>query len=103
MRTAGPRRALTATRPRRAAPTPLTRAAAPVDRWGLVAGMTGFVANILLAVLVTTRADGPSVPMPTSLIRDITYGAGLLTGIPVALASPVWLIVLSYQAARPPG
>ena len=32
-----------------------------------------------------------------SLIRDITYGAGLLTGIPVALAYPVWLIVLSYR------
>ena len=217
MRTASPRRALAATRPRRAAPTPLTRAARTVDRWGLVAGMTGFVANILLAVLVTTPADGPytwtgpandtvgivstlamipvaagllavcgnrpglgaitslailammvmaavsllfvlglvpfaaqtdssyaglififgwifaasragrasgrlprqvancgvalgaagltgaallaaSVPMPAhSLIRDITYGAGLLTGIPVALAYPVWLIVLSYR------
>ena len=38
-----------------------------------------------------------SVPMPAhSLSRDITYGAELLAGIPVALY-PVWLIVLSYR------
>jgi hypothetical protein len=30
--------------------------------------------------------------------RDITYGAELLAGIPVALY-PVWLIVLSYRLA----
>jgi hypothetical protein len=38
-----------------------------------------------------------SVPMPAhSLSRDITYGAELLAGIPVALYR-VWLIVLSYR------
>jgi hypothetical protein len=30
------------------------------------------------------------------LIWDITFGAGLLTAVPVALF-PVWLIVLSYR------
>ena len=38
---------------------PLARAARTVDRWGLVAGVTGFLANVLLAVLFTTPADGP--------------------------------------------
>ena len=87
MRTASPRRALTATRPRRAAPTPLTRAARTVDRWGLVAGMTGFVANILLAVLVTTPADGPytwtgpanDTVGIVSTLAMIPVAAGLLT------------------------
>jgi hypothetical protein len=217
MRTASPRRALTAISPRRAAPAPLLRAVRAVDRWSLLAGVTGVLANILLVILFTTPADGPyawtgpandtvgvvatlamipvaagllavcgnrpglgaitslaivamvvmaavsmlfmlglvpfaaqvdssyaglilifgwvfaasragrasgrlprqvatcgvalgaaglagaallaaSVPMPAhSLIRDITWAAGALAGAPVALAFPVWLIVLSYR------
>jgi hypothetical protein len=30
-------------------------------------------------------------------MQDITFGAGLLAGIPVALAYLAWLIVLSYR------
>jgi hypothetical protein len=33
-------------------------AARTVDRWGLVAGVTGVLGNVLLAVLFTTPADG---------------------------------------------
>jgi hypothetical protein len=227
MRTASPRRAPAATWLGRAAPAPLAQAVRTVDRWGLLAGVTGFLGNVLLVVLFTTPADGPyawtgpandivgvvstlatvpvaagllnvcgnrpglgaitslailamvvmaavsilfvlglvpfpaatdssyagliltfgwifaasragrasgrlprqvancgvalgaagltgaallaaSVPMPAhSLIRDITFGAGMLTGVPVALY-PVWLIVLSYRlpghlADRPSG
>jgi hypothetical protein len=51
-------------------------------------GVTGMAGAALLAA---------SVPMPAhSLSQDITYGAELLAGIPVAL-DPVWLIVLSYR------
>ena len=207
---------MTATYETSVGPSSLSSAVRTVDRWGLVAGVTGFLGNVLLVVLFTTPADGPyawtgpandtigvvstltlipvaagllavcgngpglgaitslaivamvvqaavsllfvlglvpfaadvdssyvglavifgwvlaasragrasgrlprqvancglalgaaglagaalltaSVPMPAhSLIWDITFGAGLLTGIPVALF-PVWLIVLSYR------
>ena len=186
MRMPGPRRPPAATVPRRGKPALLPWAVRAVDRWGFLAGVTGLLANVLLAVLFTTPAGGPSawagsannivsvvatlamipaallllvlglmpfavqtdisyaglicifgwvfaasragraagrrprqvancglvlgaagmagaallaasVPMPThSLSRDITYGAELLAGIPVALY-PVWLIVLSYR------
>ena len=49
---------------------PLQRAARTVDRWGLVAGVTGFLANVLLAVLFTTpptaRTRGPARPTTVS-------------------------------------
>ena len=38
---------------------PLARAVRTVGRWGLAAGVTGFLGNVLLAVLFTTPADGP--------------------------------------------
>jgi hypothetical protein len=34
-----------------ARPAPLARAVRTVDRWGLVAGVTGLLANVLLVVL----------------------------------------------------
>ena len=59
-----------------------------VANCGLALGAAGLAGAALLTA---------SVPMPAhSLIWDITFGAGLLTGIPVALF-PVWLIVLSYR------
>ena len=66
---------------------PLQRAARTVDRWGLVAGVTGFLANVLLAVLFTTPADGSyawtgqandSIGVVT-LLAIIPVVAGLLT------------------------
>jgi hypothetical protein len=39
-------------------PARAVRAARTVDRWGLVAGVTGVLGNVLLAVLFTTPADG---------------------------------------------
>jgi hypothetical protein len=186
MRMPGPRRPPTATVPRRGKPALLPWAVRAVDRWGFLAGVTGLLANVLVAVLFTTPAGGPyawagsandivsvvatlamipaalllivlglmpfavqtdisyaglictfgwvfaasragraagrrprqvancglvlgaagmagaallaaSVPMPAhSLSQDITYGAELLAGIPVALY-PVLLIVLSYR------
>jgi len=57
-----------------------------VAGWGVALGAAGVAGAALLTA---------SAPMPDhSLVRDITFGAGLLTGIPVALF-PVWLIVLS--------
>jgi hypothetical protein len=142
MRTASPRRSPAATWPRRAAPAPLARAVRTVNRWGLLAGVTGFFSSVLLVVLFTTPVDiglifmfswvfaasragwasgrlprqvanwgvaigasglavaallTASVSLPAhSLIWDVTYGAGLLASIPVALY-PGWLIVLSYR------
>jgi hypothetical protein len=59
-----------------------------VANCGLALGAAGLAGAALLTA---------SVPMPAhSLVWDITFGAGLLTGIPVALF-PVWLIVLSYR------
>ncbi len=45
--------------PRSAAPAPLALAVRTVDRWGLVAGVTGTLGNVLLAILFLTPADGP--------------------------------------------
>jgi hypothetical protein len=66
---------------------PLARAARTVDRWGLVAGVTGFLGNVLLAVLFTTPADGPyawtgpasDVIGVVSTLVIIPVVAGLLT------------------------
>jgi len=87
MRTASPRRAPAASWPRRAAPAPLARAARTVDRWGLLAGVTGFLANVLLVVLFTTPADGPyawtgpanDTIGVLSTLAMIPVAAGLLT------------------------
>jgi hypothetical protein len=84
MRTASPRRALTATWPRRAAPGPLPRAVRTVDRWGLLAGVTGFLANILLVILFTTPTDGPYAW--TGPANDIVGVVSTLAMIPVAAA-----------------
>jgi hypothetical protein len=45
--------------PRRTAPAELALAVRTVDRWGLVAGVTGTLGNVLLAILFLTPADGP--------------------------------------------
>ena len=59
-----------------------------VARCGAALGAAGLAGAALLTA---------SAPMPAhSLIWDITFGAGLLTAIPVAFF-PVWLIVLSYR------
>jgi hypothetical protein len=59
-----------------------------VARCGVALGAAGLAGAALLTA---------SAPMLAhSLIWDITFGAGLLTAIPVALF-PVWLIVLSYR------
>ena len=44
--------------PRNAMPASVVRAVRTIDRWALVAGVTGLLANVLLVVLFTTRADG---------------------------------------------
>ena len=48
------------------AAAPLARAARTVDRWGLLAGVTGFLANVLLVVLFTTPADRAGRPAESS-------------------------------------
>jgi hypothetical protein len=66
---------------------PLSRAVRTVDRWGLVAGVTGVLGNVLLAVLLTTPADGPyawtgpanDVIGVVSTLAIIPVVAGLLT------------------------
>ena len=82
MRTASPRRALTATWPQRAAPAALPRAVRTVDRWGLLAGVTGFLGNVLLVILFTTPADGPYAW--TGPANDIAGVVSALAMIPVA-------------------
>jgi hypothetical protein len=84
MRTASPRSALTATWPRRAAPAPLARAVRTVDRWGLLAGVTGVLANVLLVVLFTTPVEGPYAW--TGPANDIVGVVSTLAMIPVAVA-----------------
>jgi hypothetical protein len=87
MRTASPRCALTATWPLRAVPGPLPRAVRTVDRWGLLAGVTWFLGNILLVILFTTPTDGPyawtgpanDVVGVVSTLAMIPVAAGLLT------------------------
>jgi hypothetical protein len=72
---------------------PPSRAARTVDRWGLVAGVTGFLGNVLLAVLFTTPADGPNAwtgPANdtigvVSTLAIIPVVAGLLT-----VTAPSW-------------
>ena len=83
MSTASRRRAPAATWPRGAAPAPLARAARTVDRWSLLAGVTGFYGNVLLLVLFTTPADGPwSWTGPAS---DTVGIVSTLAMIPVAV------------------
>jgi hypothetical protein len=72
---------------------PLSRAARTVDRWGLVAGVTGVLGNVLLAVLFTTPADGPyawtgpanDTIGVVSTLAIIPVVAGLLT-----VTAPSW-------------
>ena len=71
-------------------PTRAVRAARTVDRWGLVAGVTGVLGNVLLAVLFTTPAGGPHAW--TGPASDVPLISG-----PVYAAFPIWLIVLSYR------
>jgi hypothetical protein len=59
-----------------------------VARCGVALGAAGLAGSALLTASAPTPAH--------SLIWDITFGAGLLTAVPVALF-PVWLIVLSYR------
>ena len=64
------------------AAAPLARAARTVDRWGLLAGVTGFLANVLLVVLFTTPADGPYAW--TGPANDTVGVLSTLAMIPVA-------------------
>ena len=57
---------------------------------GLVAGVTGVLGNVLLAVLFTTPTDGPYAW--TGPASDVPLISG-----PVYAAFPIWLIVLSYR------
>lgn len=67
-------------------PSPLARATRMVDRWGLVAGVTGILGNILLAVLFATSDYGPySWTGPAndtvgivSALAMVPFAAGLL-------------------------
>ena len=62
-----------------------------VASWGMAIGASGLGGAAFLTA---------STPMPAhSLIQDITFDAGLMTGIPVALY-PIWLIVLSGRLPR---
>jgi len=70
-------------RPRRVGPTPLFRAVRTVDRWGLVAGVTGLLANVLLVVLFTTPADGQYAW--TGPANDVVGDVSSLVLIPVAV------------------
>ena len=87
MSTASPHRVSAATWQRRAAPAPLSRAVRAVDRWGLLAGVTGFLGNVLLVILFTTPTDGPyawtgpanDVVGVVSTLAMIPVAAGLLT------------------------
>lgn len=71
-----------ATWPRRAAPAALSRAVRTVDRWGLLAGVTSVLANVLLVVLFTTRADGPYAW--TGPANDVVGIVSTLAMIPIA-------------------
>ena len=72
------------TSPRRTAPTPLALAVRTVDRWGLVAGVTGTLGNVLLAILFLTPADGPYAW--TGPANDTIGIVATLTMIPIAAA-----------------
>jgi hypothetical protein len=84
MRTPGPDHAPADTWPRRAAPAALPRAVRTVDRWGLLAGVTSVLANVLLVVLFTTPADGPYAW--TGPANDTVGIVSALAMIPVAAA-----------------
>lgn len=61
---------------------PLFRAIRTVDRWALVAGVTGLLANVLLVVLFMTPADGPYTW--TGPANDVVGDVSSLAVIPVA-------------------
>ena len=87
-------------RPRRVGPTPLFRAVRTVGRWGLVAGVTGLLANVLLVVLFTTPADGQYAW--TGPANDVVGDVSSLALIPVASAcSPCAATAAGW--ARSPG
>jgi hypothetical protein len=73
-------------RPWRPPPAPLAPAVRTADRWGLLAGVTSVLANVLLVVLFTTPADGPyawtgsanEVVGIVSTLAMIPLAAGLL-------------------------
>ena len=70
--------------PRRGKPALLPWAVRAVDRWGFLAGVTGLLANVLLAVLFTTPAGGPYAWAGSA--NDIVSVVATLTMIPVAAA-----------------
>ena len=73
---------------------PIARAARTVDRWGLVAGVTGFLGNVLLAVLFTTPADGPHAW--TGSAND-TIGVALVAMAVVELAFVLGLVPFAAE------
>ena len=83
MSTPGPSQAPAATWPRRAAPAALPRAVRIVDRWGLLAGVTSVLGNVLLVVLFLTPADGPYAW--TGPANDTVGIVSALAMIPVAV------------------
>ncbi len=68
--------------PQRTTPAALALAVRTVDRWGLVAGVTGTLGNVLLAILFLTPADGPWAW--TGPANDTIGIVAALTMIPVA-------------------
>jgi hypothetical protein len=84
MRMPGSRRPPTATVPRRGKPALPPWAVRAVDRWGFVAGVTGLLANALLAVLFTTPAGRPYAWAGSA--NDIVSVVATLAMIPVAAA-----------------
>lgn len=75
---------MTATYETSVRPSSLSSAVRTVDRWGLVAGVTGFLGNVLLLVLFTTPADGPYAW--TGPANDTIGVVSTLALIPVAAA-----------------
>ena len=90
---------------RRAAPAPLLRAVRTVDRWGLLAGVTSALANVLLVVLFTTPACGPyawtgpanDAVSAVSTLAMIPVAAGLLAvcGNRLGLGAITWLAIVA--------
>ena len=99
MRTASAGRASAAAWPWHAALAPLARAVRTVDRWALVAGVTGLLANVLLVVLFTTPADGPYAW--TGPANDVVGDVSTLATIPVAVGLFACAAVAAGWA-RPP-
>jgi hypothetical protein len=83
MRTASAGWAPAGTGPRRATAAELARAVRTVDRWALVAGVTGLLANVLLVVLLTSPTDGPYAW--TGPANDVVGDVSNLATIPVAV------------------